>query len=75
MTSPKTDAELQDAYRELIQDTVRWLEPGSLPLMPAMQAIFIHSTLTQAKAIYDSEPFLRAQVVATAAKVQAFNHP
>lgn len=62
MTPPKTDAELQDAYRELVKNVVGRLDPYGVPLTPEEQAAFIRSVLVQAKAIHDSEPYLRAQM-------------
>lgn len=66
--SPTTDTELADHTRAFIVRLLGYLKPHNLPLTPEAQAAFIQSTLYTAQELHDSEPFLRAQVVAAVAK-------
>ncbi len=71
MTTPKTDADLQACYRELVNSLYRWTKVGSIPLAPEAQVRFIQSAFYMVETIRESEPFLRGEVVATLEKVTA----
>lgn len=64
MSPITTDADYQEAIKDLLVDLESRLSPDCLPLTPDQQALFIRTTLNRVARITNSEPHLRGAVVA-----------
>lgn len=71
MNTIATDADYQEAIKDLPVDLESRLSPDCLPLTPDQQARFIREVLNKAIHITQSEPHLRGAVVATIRDLQS----
>lgn len=68
--TPQTDAELSKELRGLVNWILEHFEyPGNWPLSDESRITFARSAFGRAKTIRESESFLRAEVLAAAAKL------